>query len=98
VEGPKHPRDPGECLDHNIRTTVVAGLLCIGLDKIVRPPERARRRRNQLWPAVAGVFLVLAVAAIGSTVYAWQLRTNDVFLNATLKRATEIVRRIASGP
>jgi hypothetical protein len=41
---------------------------------------------------LAGVFLVLAVAASGSTVYAWQqLRTNEAFLNATLKRATNIV-------
>ena len=35
---------------------------------------------------------MLAVAASGSAVYAWQqLKTNEAFLNATLKRATEIV-------
>jgi hypothetical protein len=35
---------------------------------------------------------VLAVAASGSAVYAWQqLKTNEAFLNATLKRATEII-------
>jgi tetratricopeptide (TPR) repeat protein len=71
---------------------VVAGLLGLGLDEIVRRAERARRRRNRFWVALAGVFLVLAVAASGSAVYAWQeLKTNEAFLNATLKRATEIV-------
>ena len=35
---------------------------------------------------------MLAVAASGSAVYAWrQLKTNEAFLNATLKRATEII-------
>jgi hypothetical protein len=71
---------------------VVAGLLGLGLDEIVRRAERARRRRNRFWAALAGVFLVLAVAASGSSVYAWQqLKTNEAFLNATLKRATEII-------
>src|SRR6516164_2895379 len=71
---------------------VVAGLLGLGLDEIVRRTERARRRRNQFWAALAGVFLLLAAAASGSAVYAWQqLKTNEAFLNATLKRATEIV-------
>ena len=71
---------------------VVAGLLGLGLDEIVRRAERARRRRNRVWAALAGVFLLLAVAATGSAVYAWhQLKTNEAFLNATLKRATEIV-------
>ena len=71
---------------------VVAGLFGLGLDEIVRRTERARRRRNQFWAALAGVFLLLAAAASGSAVYAWQqLKTNEAFLNATLKRATEIV-------
>src|SRR5260221_678955 len=35
---------------------------------------------------------LLALAASGSAAYAWQqLRTNEAFLNATLKRATEII-------
>ena len=71
---------------------VVAGLLGLGLDEIVRRAERARKRRNRFWAALAGVFLLLAVGASGSAVYAWQqLKTNEAFLNATLKRATEIV-------
>ena len=40
---------------------------------------------------VAGL-AILTVAASGSAVYAWQqLKTNEAFLNATLKTATEIV-------
>jgi hypothetical protein len=71
---------------------VVAGLLGLGLDEIVRRAEQARRRKNRFWAALAGVFLLLAVAAMGGAVYAWQqLKTNEAFLNATLKRATEII-------
>jgi tetratricopeptide (TPR) repeat protein len=71
---------------------VVAALLGVGLDEILRRAERARKRRNRFWAALAGVFLLLAIAASGSAVYAWQqLKTNEAFLNATLKRATEIV-------
>ena len=74
------------------RQKVLAGLLGLGLDEIVRRAERLRKRRNRFWAALAGVFLVLAVAATGSAAYAWhQLKTNEAFLNATLKRATEIV-------
>ena len=74
------------------RQKVVAGLLGLGLDEIMRRVERARRRRNRVWAALAGVFLLLAVIAAGSAVYAWQqLRTNEAFLNATLKRATVVV-------
>src|SRR3954462_692851 len=71
---------------------VIAGLLGLRLDEIVRRAERARKRRNRFWAALAGVFLLLAVAASGSAVYAWQqLKTNEAFLNATLARATDIV-------
>src|SRR5262249_8798536 len=69
-----------------------AAWLGVGLGEIVRRAERARRRRNRFWAAVAGVFLLLAVAASGSAVYAWhELKTNEAFLNATLKTATDIV-------
>ncbi len=48
---------------------LVAGLLGVGLDEIVRRAERARRRRNRFWAALAGLFLMLAVAATGG--FAW---------------------------
>src|SRR5712691_6225073 len=47
---------------------VVAGLLGLGFDEIVRRAERAQRRRNRFWAALAGVFLFLAVAATGSAI------------------------------
>ena len=72
---------------------VIAALLGLRLDEIVRRAERARKRRNRIWAAIAGVFLLLTVAATGSAVYAWQqLKTNEAFLSATLKRATEIIK------
>ena len=71
---------------------VIAGVIGIGTDEVFRRAARARKRRNRFWGALAGVFLVLALAASASAVYAWQqLKTNEAFLNATLKRATEIV-------
>jgi tetratricopeptide (TPR) repeat protein len=71
---------------------VIAGLIGIGTDDVFRRAERARRRRNRFWAALAGVFVLLAFVASGSAVYAWQqLKTNEAFLDATLMRATEIV-------
>src|SRR5262249_46080138 len=71
---------------------VIAGLIGIGTDEVFRRAERARKRRNRFLGAVAGVFLVLALAASASAVYAWQqLKTNEAFLNAALERATQIV-------
>ena len=76
---------------------VVAGLLGIGLDEIIRRAERERRRRTRFWSALAGVFLGLAIIAAGSAVYAWQqLRTNEEFLDATLDRFTSLVNRAVS--
>ena len=71
---------------------VVAGLLGLPLDEVVRRAERARKRRNRVWAGLAAGFLCLAVLGGASAAYAWsQLRTNERFLNATLQRATEIV-------
>ncbi|MGO9062165.1 MAG: TIR domain-containing protein, partial [Candidatus Binataceae bacterium] len=50
----------------------IAGLLGLPLDEIVRRTERARKRANAFWGAFAGLFLLLAVAAGGSAVYAYQ--------------------------
>ena len=41
---------------------------------------------------IIATLAILAVAATGSAIYAWQqLKTNEAFLTATLKTATEIV-------
>lgn len=71
---------------------IIAAMLGVGLDEIVRRADQARRRRNRIWGALAGALVSLAVAAGGSGAYAWQqLKTNEAFLNATLQTATEIV-------
>ena len=71
---------------------VVAGVLGLRLDEIIQRAARARRRQNRFWAGLAGVFLLLAVAATGSALFALQqLKTNEAFLDATLKRATDIV-------
>src|SRR5262245_55803924 len=49
---------------------VVAGLTGLGTDEVFRRAERARRRRNRFWGALAGVFLLLAIVAVGSAAYA----------------------------
>jgi hypothetical protein len=62
---------------------VIAALLGLRLDEIVRRAERARKRRNRFWAAIAGIFLLLTVAASGSAAYAWQqLKINEAFLSA----------------
>jgi tetratricopeptide (TPR) repeat protein len=50
---------------------LVAGLLGIGFDEVVRRAERARKRRNRIWGAVAGAIVFLAVSASGTAVYAY---------------------------
>jgi tetratricopeptide (TPR) repeat protein len=71
---------------------VVAGLLGLSPDEIFRRAERERRRKARIRNGVIGVLAALAVLASASSVYAWQqLKTNEAFLNATLKTATDIV-------
>ena len=55
-------------------------------------PSASAAARAACATASSPSLAILAVAATGSAVYAWQqLKTNEAFLNATLKRATEIV-------
>jgi hypothetical protein len=71
---------------------VVAGLTGVSTDEILRCAQRAHRRRRRSWATLAGLLLVLAVAVSGGAAIAWQqLKTNEALLDATLKRATEIV-------
>ncbi len=70
----------------------IAGLTGLAADDIFRRAERARRRQNAHLVRGRGLCVVLAIAATGSAIYAWQqLKTNEAFLNATLKTATDIV-------
>ena len=50
---------------------LIAGLLGLGFDEIVRREERARRRRHRILGAIAATFIFLAVTATGSAVYAF---------------------------
>ena len=71
---------------------VIAGMLGVSSDDVFRRAERERRRKGRVRNSVIAVLAVLAVAATGSAAYAWQqLKTNEAFLTATLKTATEIV-------
>ena len=71
---------------------VVAGLLGLPPTTSSAAPSASARRKGRLRNGIIAVLAILAVAATGSAVYAWQqLKTNEAFLNATLKRATEIV-------
>ena len=71
---------------------IVAGLLGVSSDEIFRRSERERRHKARLRNGLIGVLAILVLAATVSAIYAWQqLKTNEAFLNATLKRATEIV-------
>jgi tetratricopeptide (TPR) repeat protein len=77
---------------HLALAKVVAGLLDVSSDDVFRRAERERRRKGRVRNSVIAGLAVLAVAATGSAVYAWhQLKTNEAFLTATLKTATEIV-------
>jgi tetratricopeptide (TPR) repeat protein len=84
-------RDSGDGPDLAL-AKVVARLLDLQTDDVFRRAERARRRAATLRNAMIGGLALLSLAAMGSAAYAWrQLKTNEAFLEATLKRATEIV-------
>src|SRR5262249_42563033 len=71
---------------------VVARLLGLDPDDVFRRAERIRRRKAHWRNAIIAVLALLAITATGSAVSAWQqLKTNEAFLSATLKRATEII-------
>jgi eukaryotic-like serine/threonine-protein kinase len=73
---------------------VIAGLLGLGLDEIIRRAERARKRQLQFVAGLATVFLVLAVAAAGSAVFAYQkLKESNERLDEAIEIAYGIVTK-----
>jgi len=71
---------------------VLARLIGLAPDEVFRRAERERRRNGRLRGAITAVLALLSVGAAGSATYAWQqLKTNETFLDATLKHATDIV-------
>jgi tetratricopeptide (TPR) repeat protein len=84
-------RESGDGFDLAV-AKVVARLLDRSTDDVFRRAERARRRSANIRNAIIAALALLAVAATGSAAYALQqLKTNDAFLEATLRRATDIV-------
>lgn len=76
---------------------VVAGLLGIRLDDLIRREEVARRRRTRMWAGIAAAMAMLAVIATGSSVYAFKERgkANDR-LGTALNAAAEFVNQAVS--
>jgi len=72
---------------------VIAGLLGLGLDEVMRRAERARKRRARFVGGLAAVFLLLAVAATGSAIYAYQKLLES---NERLDEAIEIAYGIVT--
>jgi tetratricopeptide (TPR) repeat protein len=71
---------------------IITALTGVGTDEILWRAERTRKHRQRFWAAFVGLCLLLAVVASGSAIYVWrQLKTNEAFLDATLKHATETV-------
>ncbi len=66
---------------------VIAGLLGLRLDEIMRRAEVARRRRSRFWAGLAAVLLLLAVISAGSAVLAYQKLIES---NERLDQAIEI--------
>jgi tetratricopeptide (TPR) repeat protein len=74
---------------------VIAGLLGIPFDEIVRRAEKAQRRRTQIIGAVAAVMCVLAVAAAGMAWLAEQRRvTAERNYDAALDAADSLLSNV----
>jgi tetratricopeptide (TPR) repeat protein len=74
---------------------VVAGLLGLGLDEVVRRAERARQRHNRLLASNALVFLFLAGSATGSGIAAWKYFTKSEDLReVTVENACDLAPKV----
>src|SRR5579862_9143659 len=73
---------------------VVAGLLGVGLDEIMRRAEQARRRHTLIRNSVVALLAVLTVASGAGFVWArYELSRNEMLLDRTLQRATAMVNQ-----
>jgi tetratricopeptide (TPR) repeat protein len=74
---------------------VVAGLLGLGLDEVVRRAQRARQRRNRLLGLSVFVFLFLAGSAIGSGIAARKYFTkSEDWRETTVKNACDLAAKV----
>jgi tetratricopeptide (TPR) repeat protein len=73
---------------------VVAGLLGLGLDEILRRGERARKRRARARNSIIALLVVLTIASAGGLTWArHELARNEALLDRTLERATGLVNK-----
>ena len=83
----------GGCIHQVINEDERFLLLGLGLDEVMRRAERARKRRTRAIASLAALFLLLAVAATGSAVYAYQKLVES---NERLDQAVEIAYGIVT--
>lgn len=73
---------------------IIAGLLGVGLDEIMRRAEQARRRRALIRNAIIALLAVLTVASGAGFFWArYELARNEELLDRTLQRATAMVNQ-----
>jgi len=93
-------REEGDVLAADIRDSgdgrelalakLVARLIGLPPDEVFRRTER--QRQASIRHGIVGILALLTLAATASALYAWhQLKTNEGFLDATLRTATDIV-------
>jgi tetratricopeptide (TPR) repeat protein len=71
---------------------VVAGLLGLGLDEIVRRAELAKKRYGRVRNSIISALFVLTVASAGGFAWArFELSRNEALLDRILQRATNLV-------
>ena len=73
---------------------VVAGLLGLGLDEIVRRAERARKRHARIRNCIIAILIALTIASGGGLAWArYEFTRNETLLGRTLQRATGLVNK-----
>ena len=73
---------------------VIAALIGVGLDEIIRRGDRARRRHNRIRNGIIAALVVLAATSIGGFFRVrYELSRNEQLLDRTLERASALVRK-----
>ena len=73
---------------------IVAALLGLGLDEIVRRDERAKKRHFRVRNSIISILLALTLASAAGFAWArYELSRNEALLDRTLQRATALVNK-----
>jgi tetratricopeptide (TPR) repeat protein len=76
---------------------IVAGILRLGLDEIIRRAEQVRKRQTRLRRTIVVTLLGLSIASVGGFSWArYELSRNEMLLDRTLERATSLVNKATS--